>query len=390
MNCELLRTDLAELADESVPVDLREAVLRGSRRATVRRRVALAVTAAAVTIIAMGTAAAVLPRRGAMPAQPGVSSSATPLVFNVTALPSTVTVLRDVHPSMGAWSERPGPDLPGRAIFVSLGDTGRAAPQPVELSILEAGVIRTAPLGELAPSDCFLGSVAVSPDGENLSWVEEYEPGQRELVIAPVTGGEPIAYALNLTCGGGDGPRWAPDNQTLLVQDRDRGPGKVDARSGFFTPIPALPRYGAYSYSGTYHAYADGNDIVVDAGTTEVHRTRYPGFPVGDGLFSVQSVSDDGTLVGINHSYANPTTIRGSIVVVDVTTGTPVQLPLPTNAEGPDAVFFGPGGSRLIQATTADGIRQLNLYSPDGHRIGHAVLPATFGANWPGLLHYQF
>ncbi|MGC1214364.1 MAG: hypothetical protein WA890_24280, partial [Micromonospora sp.] len=61
MNDDRLRFDLAELADEVTPVDLRDRALRTSRRLGIQRAVATSAAAVVLLAAAAGTALAVRP-----------------------------------------------------------------------------------------------------------------------------------------------------------------------------------------------------------------------------------------------------------------------------------------------------------------------------------------
>src|SRR5512143_1227585 len=75
---ENLRTSLDDLAEEVTVVDLRDRVLRGARRITVRNRAIGALTVAAVLGGSLFAASPIV-RRSGPPAPPATSRSATPV-----------------------------------------------------------------------------------------------------------------------------------------------------------------------------------------------------------------------------------------------------------------------------------------------------------------------
>ena len=77
MNEDRLRFDLADLADEVTPVDLRDRALRTSRRLGIQRAVTTSVAALVLIGAATGTALAIRPdeQSGPAPAGPSMTPS---------------------------------------------------------------------------------------------------------------------------------------------------------------------------------------------------------------------------------------------------------------------------------------------------------------------------
>ncbi|MCW3843560.1 hypothetical protein ONA70_25995 [Micromonospora yasonensis] len=90
MNEDRLRFDLADLADEVTPVDLRDRALRTSRRLGIQRAVTTSAAALVMIAAATGTALAIRPNEQSGPA-PATSVTATPTPTPERASPSPST-----------------------------------------------------------------------------------------------------------------------------------------------------------------------------------------------------------------------------------------------------------------------------------------------------------
>ncbi|MEV0153384.1 hypothetical protein AB0H57_06525 [Micromonospora sp. NPDC050686] len=77
MNADRLRADLADLAEEVTPVDLRDQALRTSRRLVIQRRVATSAAALALVGVATGSALAIRSATGGLGPVPADSPSVT-------------------------------------------------------------------------------------------------------------------------------------------------------------------------------------------------------------------------------------------------------------------------------------------------------------------------
>lgn len=377
---EVLRADLADLARESVPVDLREAVLQGSRRATVRRRVATAVAVTAITALAIGTLAAVLPGRRALPTHPTPTVTASP---KVTASP-----LGYADPTLSAWTEKTGPSFPGTLYLAWLNPGQTTGTYRLDFSVLANGRLRTASLGDLSTDDCVNRSYALSPDGRYLAWIVGDPRGRvgQTLVVQPTDGGPATRYPAHAACSSGYGPYWQPDSRSVFVYDNERGPGTLNITTGAFTPYVAYGSpFSVWSANGAYRAYSDGLEIVVlDRNGQVVRQHAHPAGTGCCGGFSVRGVSNDGRLVGVGPSPSETSGSNwGFMTVFDVATGKDVKLPGP-RIQAVEQVVFGPNG-RLLLVTMGPNTT-LTLYSAAGNQIAAAVFPG--GPAVPGVLAY--
>ncbi|MEU8295869.1 hypothetical protein AB0C04_01085 [Micromonospora sp. NPDC048909] len=121
MNDQRLRLDLADLADEVTPVDLRDRALRTSRRIGIQRAVATSAAALVLLGAATGTAFAMMPDRRADPlpaTTPSVTATPTPTADATSPSPSsdvkpadapraplTVDEVRNANIRLGKWND---------------------------------------------------------------------------------------------------------------------------------------------------------------------------------------------------------------------------------------------------------------------------------------------
>jgi hypothetical protein len=113
---DALRLDLADLANEVRPVDLRDRSLAASRR--IRTRRAMVSSAVVVALVVAGVA---------LLARPGRERALPPVGPTITLAPSPD---RSPDPTatppagLGPWSSSPAPSLPGTTYFVLVGEAG--------------------------------------------------------------------------------------------------------------------------------------------------------------------------------------------------------------------------------------------------------------------------
>jgi hypothetical protein len=335
-----LRHGLAELAQQVRPVDLRDRVLRTSRRIAVRRAMMTSTAVVAVLGVVSGVAFAMLPQRGAVPPPP---TGATPAVSpdrSQSASPSP-------SPSAPATvvSAR---ILPGQLFYQSF------LPPP-QVYTWDGGTLRKV----MQTDDLVSSTPRISPDGSHFAWVS----GKEELYVANADGSgvrkvrDNVAYECVL-------PAWTADSQRLLVgQPRRPGGvmegydlGYVEMNSGQFKPIAAVKGcHFTLSPGGVYLAYPDGSAGKVWVARADGTDSRV--VPVlGDDdpqvnpqrirSFDIHSLSPDGNLLVCRlltgeqangdvalHPYAN--------AVIDTRTGR--QVTMPVKGELINAVFLADG-----------------------------------------------
>jgi hypothetical protein len=150
MNADRLRLDLAELADDVQPVDLRDRVLRTSRRLRIQRTIVGSAAALIVLGAATGTALALTPRIGTNPAP---AASATTVVTTAPTPPATPapTTPAPVEPASSA---PPEPARTTAAVDDLLSPTGLGPyHMGTSLSTLQAqGLVTDVREGTVCPS----------------------------------------------------------------------------------------------------------------------------------------------------------------------------------------------------------------------------------------------
>jgi hypothetical protein len=99
MNGDRLRHDLAGLAEEVTPVDLRDRVLRTSRRLRIQRAIATTATAVVVLAAAAGTAFALTPRTVTSPVPAGSGRAVVIPSGQPTTVPTTTPPAPSTAPS---------------------------------------------------------------------------------------------------------------------------------------------------------------------------------------------------------------------------------------------------------------------------------------------------
>lgn len=384
MNQDRLRFDLADLADEVTPVDLRDRTLRTSRRLGVRRAVATSAAVLLVLAAATGTALAIRPDGSApTPALPSVTS--TPPPVEPTPTPS---VEPSRSPSAGP-STTTGGSPAGAAIgrlFYGPTTTGEGASAVGYLWSFKPGSQPTR-LAKL-PSLPAIVNAAVSPDGKRVAWVDADD----NLRVADVDGGN----SRKLTPGGHRQveadcwtPVWSPDSRRLVLSvilrtepSRVSEKGILDLDTNAYTRIVGVQGcHPLWSADGKVLAYADGEGrVAVNRPDGSAERV-IPGVG-GSGArssFDVASISPDGSRLALllrkpDEPAGDVARELGANAVIDTRTGRQVDLPL--------------GGRPLLQAwfradgklvtRVSDGDHNvLVLVGADGRKIGESREPTT-------------
>jgi hypothetical protein len=353
-----LHSYLSDLAEEVIPVDLRDRVLVTSRRATTRRRV-LTASAAAVAVVAVASGIAWAGRPG--PKADGVlpAISHSPSVA-VTPRPSGSASTGLVQPAVNKVPQ---------ILYYLKNDT--------DLYRLDG--TSTTPVFEPRGESCGL---TVAPNRSRIAHVAPIGGGGHpgDLIVARPDGRSAKTLRQDIHCGGGSGPFWT-DSQHLLITPVDGPRVVVDVRNGKVssTPFADTTGYVVRSPNGLYVAYREDQDIVVTRHDgTVIHRVAHGNEQGPDSGFSVQGVSDNGryALAGVDNT--DPGVVRRGRTVVDMTTGDKVPLPAAIpRSEGPDfGVHLTAGNHLLVRARVNDRTR-LYLVSPTGKVIDTRTEPAT-------------
>jgi Tol biopolymer transport system component len=376
MNMDRLRTDLADLAEEATPVDLRDRALRTSRRLGVQRT--LASTAAALVMLgaATGTAFALLPKdNNAGPAP----AATTPAV--VTPAP---TATSNPAPSESATATDVGPTDSANTPSGTFGQIFYVAGQsmdPPPSSPLYSWSPGRAPRSLMSLDWLAAQSnVDVSPDGKRVSWVDE----AGKLSVADVDGANQrtLPGTFEGLCWG---PIWAPDSRRLTAMGADVGdkPGVLDVGSEKFTPLGELPGcHPLWSADGSTIAVAsDGQVVLMNSSGKE--RRAVPGVSGGAnskrGTADLASLSPDGRRLALLIKY--PGDEWGDVgrqlqvnAVIDTRTGRDIELPL--GGRKLNQAVFQEDGTLIARVHSGNGYT-LVLISADGRKITEAAEPAA-------------
>ncbi|WP_307935775.1 hypothetical protein [Salinispora arenicola] len=377
MNHDRLRLDLADLADEVNPVDLRDRALRTSRRLGIRRAVATSAAVVALIGAAAGTAFAVIPRADGpapLPADsPSVISASpapVPTADPAPSAPSTgapvTTEKPDVTPEVGKLFY--GPDYRGGF------ETGGSA----RLQSWRPGT-KPAPLLSL-PHEAALLNATVAPDGRRVAWVD-----QSTLWVAGIDGSDKreLRGEVDNMC---TSPAWSPDSRQLLAAPRiaaDRsGIGLVDVSSGRFTEVDGIGGCHPVWAAGGAIAIADGTDgTVVLTDQDGKGRRTIPRLGKGHDYisFDLSSLSPDGRRIALGRSETAGTwgdaarSLRVN-VVLDTRTGEEVALEL--GGRELRQAYFQADGTLVARVRSGTGYA-LVLLDADGRKISESAEPAA-------------
>ncbi|SCG55739.1 hypothetical protein [Micromonospora humi] len=384
MNQDRLRLDLADLADEVTPVDLRDRALRTSRRLGIQRAVVTSAAALAVLAAATGTALAIRPDGQApAPAVPSVTS---------TPPPSEASPPPSAEPSRTA-SASPSTTTGGGPASVAIGRLFYG-PTPTGDDTSAAGYLWSyepgSPPTRLAklPRLAAILNAAVSPDGRRVAWVDPDD----NLRVADVDGDNP----RKLTPGGHRQverdcwtPVWSPDSRRLtisVVLRPEPAPawekGVVELNTGTYTRLAGIKGcHPLWSADGTVLAYADGEGRVAVNRPDGSAEKLIPGVG-GSGArssFDVASISPDGSRLAL--LLRKPDEPAGDVAreldanaVIDTRTGRQVDLPL--GGRTLRQAWFGADG-RLVARVNAGDHNVLVLIGADGRKISESREPAA-------------
>ncbi|MCM0674245.1 hypothetical protein NCC78_06020 [Micromonospora phytophila] len=380
MNDDRLRLDLAALADDITPVDLRDRALRTSRRLGIQRVVA---TSAAVFVLigaATGTALAMRPDASAPMPLPGDSPSVT-----VTPPAEPSPSLSSPPPSVNATAPIGGPSastVTAGRFFYGPRAVGEGSADPVRLYTWQPGSDPTRLLA-LSRSAAMLNA-AVSPDGQRIAWVDD----DAVLWVADRDGSDrrELRDDVDGQCWG---PAWSPDSRRLtigaLVPDEPGAyrTGTVDVSSGRFTETgPGQGCHPVWSGNGRTIAYADGSEgRVVLAGPDGSNARSIPNLG-GDArynCFDLASLSPTGDRIALYRR--GPDVPSGDVareldanVVLDTRTGKEVALPL--GGRELRQAYFQADGTLVARVESGRGFA-LVLVGADGRKAGEVAEPAS-------------
>ncbi|WBB65731.1 hypothetical protein [Micromonospora sp. WMMD812] len=377
MNDDRLRLDLASLADEVTPVDLRDRALRTSRRLGIQR--AVATTAAAFVLVgaATGTAFAIRPDATAPTPLPADSPSivdttppAPPAPPTPSVAPSTPTPPAAPTATIGRLQYGPGP-----------GTLGEGSSPTAHLYSWQPG---SGPKQLLAiPREVAVLNAAVSPDGRRVAWVVE-----DALWVSDVDGSgkRKLRDGVDRHCWT---PAWSPDSRRLAIgtltktHPDDYRAGVIDVASGTFTESGELPGcHPVWSADGDFIAYADGSTgAVLLTRLDGPVRRAIPGLGSGSNYrsFDLASLSPDGGRIALHRR--SPDMEAGDVareldanVVLDTRTGKEVRLPL--GGRELRQVYFQADGTLVARVKSGGGFAVV-LVDAEGRKISESAEPAA-------------
>lgn len=324
MNEDRLRLDLAGLADEVTPVDLRDRALRTSRRLGIQRAVATSAAALVMIGAATGTALAIRPNGSAPPPQPaGPSTTVTVPPIDKTLTPDSSPSVEPSHSQKAPASALPGTRyyLEGTSTKVRIhavrGSSDRVVHQlPVELSY-----------------GCEANTLTVSPDGKRVAWVQDSTDGNMSGVLLAGTLGEPGATRLldDVSCLGPRALVWQ-GSDLLMVQKKSRQSVLLDmVANKRVNGDPGQETDRCWSADGRWLAAVDDQRKPYVTDGTRSRQYRYT--PPSDGIeqwdgWQARSVSLDGRYVSVGRVGTDPSRHDDSFDVVDTTTSKVVDLPV--------------------------------------------------------------
>lgn len=344
MNHDRLRLDLAELADEVTPVDLRDRALRTSRRLGIQRAVATSAAAVVLLAAAAGTALAVRPNGQAptpAPAGPSVTSTWPPVEVTPTPEPSRApTTEPSTAPSTSP--AQPSSALAGTRYYLGL--TDREAVIHAVRGDSDDVMARI----PLAPDRCVDNTITVSPDGKRLAWVQDTTDGMSgTLMTASTDGSGKRKLVTGVLCLGSNALVWQGGDR-LMVQEGVRSV-LIDMVAGKpFDGDPGQETDRCWSADGRWlAAVIEGKPYV--AGEEQSHLYHYD--PPKDQAWKwdgwrARSVSMDGRYVSIGWVGTDPSRRDDSFTVVDTTTSKVVELPVAGTIK---SIQFAADGTVLVR-----------------------------------------
>ncbi|HEY6593690.1 MAG TPA: hypothetical protein VI011_06230 [Asanoa sp.] len=386
MNLDLLRADLADLAEDVIPVDLRDRTLTTSHRLG-RRRTAVRTAAALAVLAAAGVGFAVLPDRGVTLLPPAV----TPSVTTGPTLRGGIQTDPTADPTMDPTAER-GADgtataKPGRLFYGPDPSVGGSSAHIISWT----GSGNPRELIQL-PHVAAIANATVSPDGNLVAWVDS----TARLLVANLDGSGQ-RQLLNRVDGQCWGPVFSSDSRHIgAAQVRPGGSadyrdvkGVYDLQANRFVEVG-----DEWRVNGCHPVWSDDSSVVAfaDAMTGQVMITNrflqaptpVPNLGAGAQRFSfdVASIARDGSKVAIKvRERGEPAGDVGreldANAVIDVVTGAEVRLPL--DGRRMEQAMFRPDGALVVRVADGDR-RALVLIGPDLRKVTEIAEPDSLAA----------
>ncbi|MFG3604081.1 TolB-like translocation protein [Micromonospora chersina] len=322
MNQDRLRLDLAGLAEEVTPVDLRDRALRTSRRLGIQRAVATSAAALVVLAAATGTALAIRPNGqgpAPAPAGPSVTSTAPPAEVTPTPSPS------DSASPTGS-PVKPASVLPGTRYYLETTST------KARIHAVRGGSDQVVhQLSYAATHGCEWNTLTVSPDGKRVAWVQDSTDNGTSGVLLAGTIGRSNATTLldDVNCLGPRPLVWQGSDLLMVARKSGQSVLLDVAANKRVNGDPGQETDRCWSADGRWlAAMADGKPYVAD----ETQSRQYSYTPPKDEAahwdgWQARSVSMDGRYVSVGWVGTDPSRRDDSFAVVDTTTSKVVDLP---------------------------------------------------------------
>lgn len=334
MNQDRLRLDLADLAEEVTPVDLRDRALRTSRRLGIQRAVATSAAAVVMLGAATGTAFALMPRNDGQAPMPADTPS-------ITATPAPSSTPEPSATAEPANSPATSASLLDGTRYYLESTSTRARIHAVRGSsdrVVHEVVTRPG-------YGCEANTLTVSPDGKWVAWVQDSTAGDTSGALLASRIGQPGTTRLmdDVNCLGTRPLVWKGGN-LLMVHKKTREPVLIDVAAnkpvdGDLGRESAAGRADDMAYSRSWSA--DGKWLAMSSEdesyrpfVSDGKQTReYTYTPPKDeaahwGGWEARSVSMDGRYVSVGWQGTDPSRHDDSFAVVDTTAGKVVDLPV--------------------------------------------------------------
>ncbi|WP_433294655.1 hypothetical protein ACQP2F_33685 [Actinoplanes sp. CA-030573] len=338
-----------QLAGEVSNVDLRDRVHAASRRATVRRRVAVGAAAAlAVIAVASGIAVAGLPS--------AQRDRGTPVVGTTTPPAPTRPITTETP---AGWSE-----LPPTLYYQVRHDQGDTSRYDLWWSDFQTSEQQFRPPGKAC-------GMFLSPDMTTVAWVAvDDTPGATgDLWISGLDGNAPRRLAYDVTCTGMSYPRWFDDTDLVFWKELGGRATVVETRTGKTADagFPADVTDLVFSPNARYAAYGqDGKVVVCRADGTVIRRFAH-GDETPTGGFTLQGISDDARTVVLGMNPSDPGHVRSGFRLVDTISGRNLELPKILKVTNPLSTEIYPApGNQLLVRVDLGSHKRVFLLGEDG------------------------
>ena len=344
MNEQWLRASMIQVAERATVADLTGRARRTSRRLAIRKAI---VASAAVMLAVIGIAGA---------------------GWRFAARFDAVSPAAPPRPDRGQAAL-----LSGTAYFVTPGEaTGTLTIQALHDG--RSRVVFTLPVDS---GRCPWNSVAISPDGTQISWVATDGLSlSGTLMVARIDGTQQRKVRGGVACWGDGWAQWTPDSRGMLVQpanDKATPASIVDMATGAESPAPRHHSGMSADGSHFYNRIGPNKFTITDPAGKVLRTVDYVGRSTS-GTWQTRGLSADGGMLAADSDFDVVRSFRTSFVI-DLKTGRDLDLP---GIGELGLVVFLVDGRALIQRRQGDQER-LWLISATGAALENAQQPAGLG-----------